>query len=340
MPQKPEPVLESLRKRQFAPVYFLQGEEPYFVDLISDYLEKHVLADHEKGFNQIVCYGKDVTVGAVITQARRFPMMAEQQVVLVKEAQEITDLNAEKAQQLLESYVQKPVPTTVLVFAHKHKTLDGRKALAKSLDKQAVLVDCKKLYDDKIPGWIGSYVQEKGYRMHPKAGQLLADSIGNDLSRLSNEVDKLLINFPPKTEITADHVQQFVGISKEYNVFELQAALTRRDVLKANQIIGHFAANPKNNHPLQVIATLFGFFTKLLLLHSQTDRSEAGAAKALGINPYFAKDYLQAAQVYPFPKVTRIIHYLRVADLQAKGVEAGAMDEAAILRELVWKILH
>ncbi len=340
MPQKPEVVLESLKKRQFAPLYFLQGEEVYFIDQISDFIEKHALADHEKGFNQVVCYGKDLTTGGVVTQARRFPMMAERQVVIVKEAQEIADLNTEKGQQLLEAYAQRPVPSTILVLAYKHKTLDGRRALAKTLDKTALLVDCKKLYDDKIPGWVAAFVQEQGYRIHPKAAQLLADSIGNDLSRLSSEVDKLLINFPPKTEITADHVQQFVGISKEYNVFELQNALIRRDALKANQIIRYFAANPKNNHPLQIVAALFSFFTKLLLLHSQADRSEGGVARVLGVNPFFVKDYLLAAQAYPLPKVTKIIYYLRIADLQAKGVDAGSMDEAAILQELIWKILH
>ncbi len=340
MAQKPEAVLESLRKRQFAPVYLLHGEESYFIDQISDYIEKNALAEHEKGFNQIICYGKDVNVGSVITQARRFPMMAERQVVIVKEAQEITDLNQEKAQQLLESYVQKPVPGTVLVLAHKHKTADGRKAWVKLVDKTAVLADCRKLYEDKIPGWTSAYVQGKGYRLQPKAAQMLADSIGNDLSRLANEIDKLLINFPPKSEITADHVQQFVGISKEYNVFELQNALVKKDILKANRIVGHFGANPKENHPLQVVAALFSFFTKLLLLHQQTDRSEAGVAKALSINPYFAKDYLQAASAFPPARLARIISALRSADLQAKGVDAGSMDEEAILRELVYRILH
>lgn len=340
MPQKPEVVLESLKKRQFAPVYLLQGEESFFIDQISDYIEQHALAEHEKGFNQLICYGKDTTVGGVVTQARRFPMMAERQVVLVKEAQEMSDLNQEKGQQLLEAYIQKPAPNTILVMAHKHKTVDGRKAWVKLLDKTAVLVDCKKLYDDKVPGWTTAYVQAKGYRLQPKAAQMLADSIGNDLSRMSNEIDKLLINFPPKSEINADHVQQFVGISKEYNVFELQNALTRRDILKANRIVGHFAANPKENHPLLVVAALFTFFTKLLLLHQQTDRSEAGVAKALGVSPFFAKDYLQAALVFPPVKLARIIHALRVADLQAKGVEAGSMGEGDILRELVYKILH
>jgi DNA polymerase-3 subunit delta len=340
MPQKPEPVLEALKKRHFAPLYFLQGEEPFYIDLISDFIEKNALAEHEKGFNQIICYGKDVNMGTVITQARRFPMMAERQVVIVKEAQEITDFAREEAQKLLENYSNQPVPSTILVFNYKYKTLDGRKNLAKALDKKGMLVETKKLYDNKVPDWISGYVREKAYTIQPKATQMLADFIGNDLSRLSNEIDKLLINIPTKSEISPDMVQQFVGISKEYNIFELQSALIQRDVVKANRIIRYFASNPKSNPLIQVVSTLFGFFAKVLLAHDSKDRSEAGVAAALGINPFFAKDYIAAMRNYPLQKVIHIIHHLRTADLQAKGVDAGSMEDEDILKELVFKILH
>jgi DNA polymerase-3 subunit delta len=340
MPHKPEQVLASLKSHKFAPVYFLQGEEPYFIDLISDYIEKNALPEHEKGFNQIVCYGKDINIGTLLTQARRFPMMADKQVIIVKEAQDITDLGREDAQKLLESYIERPLSSTVLVFNHKHKTLDGRKSLARTVDKHAMLVDSRKLYDNKIPEWITLYLKEKGYGIHPAATQMLADSIGNDLSRLSNEIDKLLINCRDKKEISTDLVQQYVGISKEYNMFELQKALTQKDVFKANQIIMHFEANPKNNPAIVVIATLFTFYCKLLLSHESNDKSEAGLAKLLGINPFFVKEYLQAMRVYPLVKVIRIIHYLRIADLQAKGVDAGQITEGQILKELIYKILH
>jgi DNA polymerase-3 subunit delta len=340
MPQKPEQVLATLKSRKFAPVYFLQGEESYFIDLISDYIEKNALPEHEKGFNQIICYGKDTSVGNLLTQARRFPMMADKQVIIVKEAQEIADLGREDAQKLLESYIERPLPSTILVFNHKHKTLDGRKSLARTLDKQAILVDSKKLYDNKIPEWIMSCLKEKGIGIHPAATQMLADSIGNDLSRLSNEIDKLLINCRDKKEITTDMVQQFVGISKEYNMFELQKALTQKDVLKANQIIMYFEANLKSNPVIVVIATLFTFFCKLLVSHESTDKSEAGLAKLLGVNPFFVKEYQQAMRSYPPAKVIRIIHYLRLADLQAKGVEAGQITEGQIMKELIYKILH
>jgi DNA polymerase-3 subunit delta len=340
MPHKPEQVLGSLKSRKFAPVYFLQGEETYFIDLISDYIEKHALPEHEKGFNQIICYGKDTSIGTLLTQARRFPMIADKQVIIVKEAQDIADLGREDAQKLLESYIERPLSSTVLVFNHKHKTLDGRKSLARTLDKHAVLVDSKKLYDNKIPEWISSYLKDKDYHIHPAATQMLADSIGNDLSRLSNEIDKLLINCRDTQEISTDLVQQYVGISKEYNMFELQKALTQKDVLKANQIIMHFEANPKNNPAIVVIATLFTFFCKLLLSHESSDKSEAGLAKLLSINPFFVKEYQQAMRVYPLVKIIRIIHYLRIADLQAKGVDAGQITEGQILKELIFKILH
>lgn len=340
MPHKPEQVLVALKSGKFAPIYFLQGEETYFIDLISDYIERYALADHEKGFNQVVCYGKDSNIGSLLTQARRFPMMAEKQVIIVKEAQDIADLGREDSQKLLESYIERPLTSTILVFNYKHKMLDGRKSLAKTLDKYAVLVDSKKLYDNKIPEWIASYLKDKGISIHPAAIQMLADSIGNDLSRLSNEIDKLLINCRDKKEISTDLVQQYVGISKEYNMFELQKALTNKDVLKANQIILYFEANPKNNPVIVVIATLFTFFCKLLVSHESNDKSEAGLAKTLGINPFFVKEYLQAIRVYPLIKIIHIIHYLKIADLQAKGVESGQMTDGQILKELIYKILH
>ena len=325
---RPEAVIEKLNKREFAPVYFLQGDESYYIDQITDFVENHALPEHDRGFNQVVCYGKDVNMGTVITQARRFPMMAERQVVIVKEAQEITDFAREEAQKLLESYVQNPLPSTILVFAHKHKTLDGRKPLTKTLDKHAVLVEAKKLYDNKLPDWILQYAKSKNYRMQPPAAQLLADHIGNDLNRLANEMDKLMLNVPAGSEISPAHIQQFIGISKDYNVFELQSALIQRNVLKANQIIRYFEANPKSHPTIMEVVTLFGFFSK------------SGLAAALGINPYFARDYLAALRNYPYPKVVRIVHYLRQADLQCKGVEAGSISECDILRDLVYKVLH
>jgi DNA polymerase III subunit delta len=340
MAQTPEGILEQLKQRQFAPVYFLQGEESYYIDTIADYIEKNALQEHEKGFNQVVLYGKDVDVSTVMLQAKRFPMMSERSVVIVKEAQSIQDIEKEEGMRQLEAYLQNPLPSTILVFCYKHKTLDGRKGLAKAVNKHAVLLTTKKLYDNQIPAWVTNYLKQKGIKSTQQAVLLLSEYIGSDLSRLSNEIDKLLINLKPGATIDEAVVQENVGISKEYNIFELQAALIARDALKANRIIHYFESNPKNNPLIPNLSMLFNFFTKLLTLHTQSDKSEAGLKKSLGSQAWKVKDYVQAMRVFPGQRCIDIIHYIRVADLQVKGITGGDMSDADILRELVFKILH
>jgi DNA polymerase-3 subunit delta len=340
MPQTAEAILKDLHKGRYAPVYFLQGEEPFYIDQIANYIEKNALSEADKGFNQVVCYGKDLQTGTLMNHARRFPMMANRQVVIVKEAQEIQDLGKEESQKLLENYVTNPLPSTILVLCHKYKSLDGRKALAKALDKHAVLVDSKKLYDNQLPDWVASYCREKGFKVSAKATVMLAESVGNDLSRIAGEIDKMLINLTDGGEITADTVQKFVGISKEYNTFELQKALTQRDVMKANQIIHYFESNPKDNPIIPVIALLFSFFCKVLVAYHTSDKSENNLATVLKVNRFFVKDYLQMMRAYPFEKVIHIIHFLKEADLKSKGVDCGSATDHQILKELVFKILH
>lgn len=340
MPQSAENVLKDLEAGRYAPVYFLQGEEPYFIDKIAGFIEKNALSEAEKGFNQMVMYGKDVDITAILNNARRYPMMAERQVVIVKEAKDIQDLNRQEGQTMLENYVKNPSPSTVLVFCHKYKTLDGRKALPKVLDKHAILVTTKKLYDNQVPDWINTYVMSKGFTIERKAAFMLTEFIGNDLERLANEIDKVLINFQEKIQLDAALIQKYVGISKEYNVFELQKALTVRDVLKANKIVQYFESNPKNHPVIPMIAMLFSFYSKLLLIHHSGERSEGGVAKLLKINPFFAKEYLLALQKYSLPVVIRNINFLRQADLQSKGVDSGGMTEGQLLKELVFKLMH
>lgn len=335
-----ESILSDLKKNKYAPVYFLQGEEPYFIDLISDFIESNALNESEKGFNQVVMYGKDAEINKILTNARRYPMMADRQVVIVKEAQEIPDINKEEGIALLESYLKNPLPSTILVFAHKYKTLDGRKSLAKTVKEKAVLLTTKKIYDSAIPDWISSYVKNKGFDIDIKATQMLTDFIGNNLSSLANEINKILINFKEKTTIDAAMVQKFVGISKEYNVFELQRALGTRDLVKANQIVNYFEANPKNNPIIPVIALMFSFYSKLLMVHHSKDKSDKGIAAALKLNPYFVKEYLLAARNYPIHKVIDNIHHVKRADLQSKGIDSPSMGEGQILRELVYKLMH
>jgi DNA polymerase III subunit delta len=332
-------VLKDLKANKYAPVYFLQGEEPYYIDLIAEYIENHALKQEEKGFNQTVVYGKDANIVNILNIARRFPVMAQRQVVIVKEAQEIQDLGQEKARTMLQNYCLKPVPSTILVFCHKYKKLDGRSKLAQTIAKESIFIETKKLYENQVPAWVNSYFQEKSFKITDKAVILLAEFIGNDLSRMSNEIDKLLINFAEKVQITEEIISKYVGISKEYNTFELQDALAKKDILKANRIINYFAMNPKNNPIIPIIALLYSYFTKVMMVHHSEDKSKQGIAKTLGVNPFFVDDYLTASKNYSVPKLAKIIGFLREADLHSKGIKSS-MDDGQILKELVFKMLH
>jgi DNA polymerase III subunit delta len=340
MPLTPETVLQDLKNNKYAPVYFLHGDEPYYIDLITGYIEKNALDESARGFNQMVIYGQDANLNTILANAKRFPMMSDRQVVIVKEAQEISDLGKEEPTKFLEAYLKNPLTSTILVFAHKHKKLGGKKSFLDVVDKFSVNVESKKFYDNKLPDWITNYVSSKGHSIQPRASVLLSENIGNNLERLANEIDKLVINFSSKTEITTELIHKYVGISKEYNVFELQKALQKRDVLKANQIVFYFEANTKANPVIPIIASLFTFFTKLLIVHREANKSDANIASVLKVNPYFAKDYLEASRNYSLPKVIQIIQFVHTADLQSKGIEGGSISEGEILKELVFKILH
>lgn len=340
MPHSPESVLKDLKAKKFAPIYFLQGDEPYFIDLITDFIEKNAIPEHERGFNQLVIYGKDSPMNVILGNARKFPMMAERQLVIVKEAQSIPDLGKEDAQKMLLTYISNPLPSTILVFAHKHKKLDGRSALKKELDKRAIFVESEKVKDWKLVEWIHGYFTDLGHQLEPKAAQLLADSIGNNLEVLTNEVGKMLINFPDATKFTPEHISKYIGINKDYNNFELSKAIGFRDVVKANQIIHYFIQNPKAHPVIPIFSLLYNYFSKIALLHRAGQLPENQLAAALGINPYGLKEYQVAARNYKLGKVIEVFAYIKEADLRFKGVDSGSMDEGEILRELVYKILH
>lgn len=340
MAHSPEAVLKDLKAKKFAPIYFLEGDEPYFIDVITDYIEKNAIAEHEKGFNQLVLYGKDSPVNLILSNARKFPMMAERQVVIVKEAQSIPDLGKEDAQKLLISYLNNPLPSTILVFAHKHKKLDGRSSLKKELDKKTVYVNSEKVKDWLLIGWVESYFKELGHQIDAKAAQLLADSIGNNLEVITNEVGKMLINFPEPTKFTVEHISKYIGINKEYNNFELTKAIGYRDILKANQIITYFIQNPKAHPVIPIFSLLYNYFSKIALVHRAGPMPDNQLAGVIGINPYGVKEYLAASKNYKLGKVIEVFGYIKEADLRFKGVESGSMDEGEILRELVYKILH
>jgi DNA polymerase III subunit delta len=346
-------ILLDLKRRIFKPVYFLCGEEAHYIDLISDFIEKNVLEESEKEFNQTVVYGKDTDLGGILALAKQFPMMSEYNVVIVKEAQNLKELNktvsdddtpskgsTASGQQLLAQYLANPQPSTILVFAYKYKTLDKRSALAKVLQKKAVYLETKKLYDNQLPEWINTYVKEKNHSIGPKASYLLAEFLGNDLSKISNEIDKLLINLPTGQEITPELVQDNIGISKDYNIFELQDALASKDILKANRIIQHFAANEKEHAAPMVLSTLYGYFTKILKYHFLPDKSKFAAAQGLGVNPFFVDGYAKAAVNYNSAKLKQVFSYLKEYDLKSKGVDNASLPYGELMKELVFKILH
>jgi DNA polymerase III subunit delta len=334
MPKTFDQITGDIKRKIYHPVYLLHGEEPYFIDAITNLIEETVLTDTEKEFNQTVVYGRDTQPGTIIDMARRFPMMANYQVVIVKEAQDIDKLEE------LQSYVEKPQTSTILVIAHKYKKVDQRKGFAKSVDKAGVLFESSKIYDNQVPAWISEQVKAKGYAIKPEASQLLAEYLGSDLGRISNETEKLIINLPAGSVIDGAIIERNIGISKDYNVFELQNALGTRDVKKANRIINYFAGNTKQNPAIVVVAVLFGFFMKLMIYHQLKDKSRNVAASALGVSPFFIKDFSQAAENYTFQRLRAIIRLLREYDLRLKGINNGSAGESELLRELVFKILH
>ncbi len=347
-------LMTELKSKVYRPVYFLMGDEPYFIDMVSDYIEKNVLDEMEKEFNQTVMYGADVTADDVFAAARRFPMMSEYQVIIVKEAQNIKNIagkekegdsekekkGAEKAKFPIELYLDNPQKSTILVICYKYKSVDKRTAIYKQLDKKAVILESKKIYDNQVAAWIDNYLKGKGYIIGPKASSILAECLGTSLSKITNELDKLMINLPAKSEITLDIIEANIGISKDFNVFELQNALGKKDVLKANRIINYFAANEKE-HPLPMtLSILFGYFYKLMLYHALPDKSKNSVMAGLGVPFNFVEDYKLAASNFPMDKLKRIFSYLREYDLKSKGVDNGSSSNGELLKEMVFKILH
>lgn len=331
-----ENILLDLKNKIYFPVYFLDGEESYFIDVISDFIEKNVLSDLEKEFNQTIIYGKDIDIPTLISYARRFPMMSNYQVIIVKEAQDLNKIEE------LEPYVLNPLESTLLVLCYKYEKFDRRRTLCKSIEQKGILFESAKIYDNKIPDWIGEYVRKRNYSISTKACFLLAEFLGNDISKIVNEISKLIINIPERQEITEEYVEKNIGISKDYNVFELQKALGRKEVLKANQIINYFAANPRENPLVKVIPLLFSYFSKVLIYHHLKDKSRNNVAAALSINPFFVMDYQQAAANYSSAKITSVISLLREYDLKAKGVDSSgtSFPDGELMKELVFRILH
>ncbi len=328
-------IVNDIKNGAIKPIYFLMGEEPYYIDKLSDYIEQHVLSEEEKGFNQTVLYGRDVTVEDIISTSKRYPMMADRQVVIVKEAQDLV-----KTIDKLESYVENLMPSTVLVICYKYKTLDKRKKLTKLIEKKGLLYESKKLYENQVGEWIKRVLQGKNYGIEPKAAAMLVEFLGTDLSKINNELEKLQIILPKGTTISPKHIEDNIGFSKDFNVFELQNALGSRNQLKAYQIAQYFADNPKDNPMVVTTSLVFGFFIKLLKYHGLKDKNPKNVASVLGVSPYFLKDYDLALKNYPMKKVSQIVTALRDTDIKSKGVGANGMSTSDLLKEMLFKIFN
>ncbi|RZJ68193.1 MAG: DNA polymerase III subunit delta [Flavobacterium sp.] len=325
-------IVNDIKSGKIAPLYFLMGEEPYYIDRISDYIEANVLSEEEKGFNQTVLYGRDVSMEDIISSAKRYPMMAERQVVIIKEAQELY-----KTIEKLESYADNPTPTTVLVFCYKYKTLDKRKKVTKNADKNGVLFESSKLKDYQISSWIERVLKGKSFGIEPKAAAMLAEFLGTDLSKISNELDKLAIVLPKGTTINTKHIEDNIGFSKDFNVFELRKAIGENNRFKAFQIAKYFADNPKDNPMVVTTSLVFAFFSQLLQYHGLKDKKSAPSV--LKVNPYFIKDYETAAKNYPMKKVSAIVNSLRSIDVKSKGVGAN-IGQDDLLKEMLVGIFN
>lgn len=336
-------IIKDLKARKFKPVYLLHGEESYYIDQVVDYMEEKVLNDMEKGFNQTVLYGKDTDLATILNAAKRYPMMSDYQLVIVKEAQDLKWAKevegSSKEAAFVQSYFENPLSSTILVLAYKYGNFDKRKKIYKAISKSGLVFQSEPVRDYKLAAWIEELVKEKGYKIAPQAAALMAEYLGTDLSKIANEVEKLALNISKDTAIDVALIQKHIGISKEYNVFELQKAIAIRDVLKCNQIVNYFADNPKSNPMMMVMASLNSYFTKILKYHYLQNKHDA--AKELGVSPYFVKDYELAARSYPIEKVFQVVSLLREYDLKSKGVEStGNTDEGELLKELVFKVIH
>ena len=327
-----EKIIGDWKKGSFKPIYWLEGDEPYYIDQIVNYAEKNLLTESEAGFNLTIFYGRDANWTEVANTCKRFPMFSERQVVLLKEAQFMKDITK------LESYAEKPQPSTVLIISSKDKKLDTRTKFGKAMKKNAEIVAFKKIYDNKLPEWITNRVKQLGYQASPKAVMLLAEHIGNDLSRIENEINKLAVNLTDRKEITEDDIETYIGISKDYNVFELQRSVAAKDLPRVVSMIQYFEKNPKAA-PVQVILpTLYNFFSKTSMVF-YAGNNEAAIASALGVHPFFAKDYIAAARTYGHEGVDRTLLLLHAYNLKNIGIGNGGSSESDLLKEMMVKIM-
>jgi DNA polymerase-3 subunit delta len=325
-------IITDWRKGVFKPVYWLEGEEEYFIDKAINYAENSILKESEASFNLTVFYGKDTSWPEVINACRRYPMFAERQVVIIKEAQHMREIEK------LEAYVDNPLSSTVFIVSYKDKKVDGRTKFAKTLKEKSVLVTTKKMYEDKIPEWTQELLESKGLSISPKGLTLIVDHLGNDLTRIENEINKISINLGKRKTITEEDIEEFVGVSKDFNVFELQSAIAHKDFAKALRIIQYFEANPKAAPIQLVLPSLYGFFSKVFMVFGAGTTDEKGVAAAIGVNPFFVKDYMKAANIYNFQGVERILLLLHQYNLKSIGINSPGTEDGSLLKEMLYKM--
>jgi len=328
-----EKIISGWKKKQFKPVYWLEGEEDYYIDQVVNYAEHNILSEAESGFNLTVFYGKDANWADIINACRRYPMFSERQVVLLKEAQQMRDIDK------LEPYIENPLNSTILVVSYKEKKVDGRTSLSKLLKKNAEVLTTKKMYDNQLPDWTHDLVISKGYEISQKALLLLVDHIGNDLNRIDNEVEKILVNLGTRKNITEDDIEKYVGVSKEYNPFELQAAVVKKDLPKAIRIVQYFEANPKAAPIQLVLPTLFNLFSKTYMVFGQTAKDDKSVAVNIGVNPFFVKDYMATAKNYGYEGVEAALLLLHEYNLRSVGVNNAGSSDASLMKELLFKMM-
>lgn len=328
-------IVSDIKNGDIKPIYFLMGEEPYYIDRISDYIAENVLSEEEQGFNQMVIYGRDTTIDDIVSNSKRYPMMAERQVVIVKEAQDLS-----RTIENLTDYAENPQPTTVLVLCYKYKKLDKRKKLIKAITKSGLVFESKRLYENQVGDWIMKTMKGRGYSISPKAAQMLVEFLGTDLGKIDNELTKLQLICPKGSNIDPETIEQNIGISKDFNNFELRNAIGERDTVKAHRIANYFAQNPKDNPLVMTTSLLFSYFSQILQYHGLPDKSKNNVARQLKISPFFVKDYVVAARNYPMKKVSRAISLIHETDVKGKGVGAGNVPDGDLLKELLVKIMN
>jgi DNA polymerase-3 subunit delta len=328
-----EKIIADWKKGNFKPIYWLEGDEPFFIDQVVHYAEHKILPEAEASFNLSIFYGKDADWSSVVNACMRYPMFAEKQVVILKEAQQMRDIEK------LESYIDNPLASTIFVVSYKEKKVDGRSKLAKTLKSKGEMLSTKKMYDSQLPEWVNQMVASHQLTIAPKALHLLVDHIGNDLSRLQNEVEKLAVNLAGRKNITEDDIEKYIGVSKDFNVFELQDALGKRDLAKTIRIIHYFEANPKAAPIQMILPALYNYFSKVFMLYSLPNITEQSAAAALGVNPFFVKEYIATARRYDYEGIEKVLLLLHQYNLRSIGVHDAGTSDAGLLKELAVKMI-